>query len=277
VDEKVEIRNLSTGFRRKKGGPRILHQGLNLVLNRGEVVCILGPNGAGKSTLLRTMLGFEKALGGKILFSDQPLDELSVKELSRKVSVVLTDKIDDFYLTVFEVALTGRYPYGSFSGKPTREDISLVTDTFQKVGVLQLAGQVFYKLSDGEKQKVMIARAIVQDTPFIFLDEPVAYVDPPGKIAIMHLLKDLSVELNKGILVATHDLESALNYSDELWLLGTDRKWRKGKAAELVESGLINEFFDREAISFNKKNHRFEWKEMRKRENPALKGGETDG
>lgn len=261
MKETVEIKNLTTGFRLKKDDAKILHEGLRLELKNSELVCILGPNGAGKSTLLKTMLGFEKAISGSVFFMGQPLDILPVKELSRMVSVVLTDKIDDFYLTAFEVALTGRYPHASFTGKPNEKDISMVNDAFQKVGVLHLSGQSFYKLSDGEKQKVMIARAIVQDTPFIFLDEPVAYVDPPGKIAIMYLLKKLSLQMNKGILVATHDLESALNYADELWLLGTGGKWKTGKPEELVEAGFINEFFDSGEVRFNRKNHRFEWKE----------------
>ena len=273
MKETVEIKNLTTGFRLKKDDAKILHEGLRLELKNSELVCILGPNGAGKSTLLKTMLGFEKAISGSVFFMGQPLDILPVKELSRMVSVVLTDKIDDFYLTAFEVALTGRYPHASFTGKPNEKDISMVNDAFQKVGVLHLSGQSFYKLSDGEKQKVMIARAIVQDTPFIFLDEPVAYVDPPGKIAIMYLLKKLSLQMNKGILVATHDLESALNYADELWLLGTGGKWKTGKPEELVEAGFINEFFDSGEVRFNRKNHRFEWEDPIP---PTLKGGETN-
>ncbi len=257
---KVEIRNLNTGFRLKHGKQRVLHRELHLEMKRGEVVCILGPNGAGKSTLLRTLLGFEKALHGEIFYMGKPLNKLSVKELSRIVSVVLTEKIDDFYLTAFEITLTGRYPYGSLTGKPSEEDIVMVNNAFQKVGIRHLSGKVFYKLSDGEQQKVMIARAIVQDTPFIFLDEPVAYVDAPGKIAIMHLLVDLAKEMNKGVLMATHDLESALNYADSLWLLGNNGKWKTGKPTRLVEGGFINEYFDQEEVTFNKKTHLFEWR-----------------
>jgi len=259
LTETVKIQDLTTGFHLKRGATKLLHQGLNLQLVRGKTVCILGPNGAGKSTLLKTLLGFEKALDGNILYNDIPLDKLSIRELSFLVSVVLTEKTEDFYLTAFEVALTGRYPHTSFTGKPKEKDISMVNEAFRQVGVMQLAGQQFYKLSDGEKQKVMIARAIVQETPFIFLDEPVAYIDPPGKIAIMHLLKELSLQMNKGILIATHDLESALNYADDLWLLGNNGKWETGKPGDLVNKGSINEFFDLEDISFNKKNHRFEW------------------
>ena len=258
MKETVEIKNLVTGFRRGKHKPVILHKELNAALETGKMVCVLGPNGAGKSTLLKTMLGLEKPLSGGICFNGRPLDGLSVGELSRIVAVVLTDKLDDFYLTVYEVAMTGRLPHISFSGKPTAKDISVVDETLKNMGVYPLAGQPFYRLSDGEKQKVMIARAIVQETPFIFLDEPVAYVDPPGKISIMYLLKQLSLQMNKGLLVATHDLESALHYADELWLLGYHGKWKKGKPAKLVETGAINEFFDREQVAFNKNNHRFE-------------------
>ena len=257
--EQIQITDLSTGFHLKKGVTKILHNDLNFSLQRGEVVCILGPNGAGKSTLLKTLLGFEKALLGDVYFGSQSLDELTIKEISRIVSVVLTEKIDDYYLTAYEIVTTGRYPYGSFLGKITENDIAIIDHAFEKVGISWLAQQNFYTLSDGEKQKVMIARAIAQDTPFIFLDEPVAYIDSPSKIGIMQLLKYLSKELDKGILMATHDLDSALHYSDRLWLLGKDKKWTEGKPDELVSTGVINDYFDQDNVTFNAERERFEW------------------
>ena len=258
IDE-IKIKELSTGFRLKGKAAKVLHENLNISLSKGEIVCILGPNGAGKSTLLKTIPGFSRPLSGEIYIGDHSLDKLSIKEISKIVSVVLTEKIDDLYLTAYEIVMTGRYPYGTFTGKLTDKDVALINQAFQQVGITWLANQNFYKLSDGEKQKVMIARAIAQDTPFIFLDEPVAYIDSPSKIGIMQLLKHLSKSLHKGILMATHDLDAALLYADHLWLLGRNGEWTEGKPDQLVEEGIINDFFDQDNITFNKDIQRFEW------------------
>lgn len=259
MTEEFNIRNLSTGFKQRKSDPKILHKELNFDLKPGDLICILGPNGAGKSTLLRTLTCFHKAIEGEMSFGDQPISKLSIKEMSKIVSVVLTEKIDDFYLTAYEVAMTGRYPYGSLTGKLTEKDTTIIHQAFEKVGVGWLAHHNFYKLSDGEKQKVMIVRAIAQNTPYIFLDEPVAYIDSPSKIGIMQLLKQLSTEMNKGILMATHDLDSALHYASQIWLLGKNGKWQTGHPEDLIANGTINEFFDQENVAFNRANQRFEW------------------
>jgi iron complex transport system ATP-binding protein len=259
VIEKVLIKDLATGFYQKGGRSQVLHESLNFVLPPGQMVCILGPNGAGKSTLLRTMLGFRKALAGEVYLGSQTLGALSIKEVSKIVSVVLTEKIDDLYLTAFEIVTTARYPYGTFSGKLSELDKQVIDQAFEKVGIGWLAHHNFHRLSDGEKQKVMIARAIAQDTPFIFLDEPVAFVDSPSKIGIMQLLKELVEDLNKGILMATHDLDSALRYADKLLLLGKNKNWKEGLPDDLIKSGAINEFFDQDQVTFNPENQKFEW------------------
>ena len=256
---KMKIESLSTGFLLKKGERKVLHQKLDLELSAGELVCILGPNGAGKSTLLKTLLGFDLPLEGKVFFNDKELRQISVREMAQIVAVVLTDKIDDIYLTAHEIISTGRYPYGGFTGKLSAEDISQIERAENQVGISHLTGNVFSKLSDGEKQKVMIARAIAQDTPFIFLDEPVAFIDAPSKIGLMQLLYRLVSDMGKGILMATHDLDSALNYSDRIWLLGKNGEWDEGKPDILQISGKINHFFDSENVSYNIENKRFNW------------------
>jgi len=257
----IDISGLSTGYHLKKGDVKIMHRNLNLSLDQGELICILGPNGAGKSTLLKTMTGFIKPLEGEIQIGGRPLKVTAVRELSRRISVVLTEKIDDIYLTAYEIVMTGRYPYGSFTGRLTGEDKQMIGRAFQQVGTGHLANRTFYSLSDGEKQRVMIARTVVQETPFIFLDEPVAYIDAPGKIGIMQLLKDLSASHGKGILIATHDIDAALHYADRLWLLGTQGKWKTGIPDDLVADGSINSFFDSGQVIFNKRNRQFEWRE----------------
>lgn len=256
----IQIRNLSTGFKLPYGKVKQLQRGLNLELLQGELICVLGPNGSGKSTLLKTLLGFLKPLEGDVLIDNKPTSEISIRNFAKLVSVVLTDKIDDFYLSAFEIALTGRYPHGSFSSRISKEDKEIVVATFDQLGIGNLLESVFSKLSDGEKQKVMIARAIVQDTPFIFMDEPVAFIDSPGKVGIMHIVKKLTKEFNKGVLMATHDIEAAIDYADQLWLLGKNGDFEKGLPQELIDSGSLNRFFDQQNIIFNKKTKRFSWK-----------------
>jgi len=254
----LSIKNLETGFILSKGKKHVLHQSLNFELAEGRFICILGPNGTGKSTFIRTLLGFQKALSGDVYYENISLHELAVKELAKKVAVVLTDKIDESFLTVYEIVSTGRYPYTGFSGRLTAEDHSFVSDALNLVGMQKFSHRNFQQLSDGERQKVLIARAVAQQTPIIMLDEPVAYIDAPGKVEIMELLKYLSHVHQKGIIAATHDLEAALRFSDQLWLLGREGSVASGNPAALLEKGSINSFFDKDGIILNKEKIIFE-------------------
>lgn len=256
----LKIENLVTGYRQGKRNEIILHRSLNLELFPGELICMLGPNGAGKSTLLRTIIGFEKSFCGKIYFSGVQSDHINIKEIARLVSVVLTDKIDDAYLSAYEVISSGRYPYGNFLGQLTVQDKIIVEVAIKLIGVEKYTKNYFHQLSDGEKQKVMIARAIAQDTPLIFLDEPIAYVDSPSKVAIMNIIRTLSTKHKKGVLLATHDLDAALKFADRIWLIGKNGMNVLDKPQNLVDKGKINLFFDQDDVVFNKKNLRFESK-----------------
>jgi iron complex transport system ATP-binding protein len=254
----LKTEKLETGFRLRKGKVISLHSDLNFEIQEGQFISVLGPNGAGKSTLLKTVLGYQKALGGKVFYGADPLESLTVKELSAKVAVVLTDKPDETFLTVYDIVATGRYPYTGITGRLTSKDIKAVNEALAMVGMETFATRYFSKLSDGEKQKVMIARAVAQQTPLIILDEPVAYVDAPSKIEIMELLQTLSHEHGKGILMATHDLEAAVRFSDRLWLLGNQGEKAEGAPAELLKNGTINKFFDKKGIVLNKEKMIFE-------------------
>ncbi len=221
------------------------------MLQSGELVCLLGANGVGKSTLLRIIAGLQKPLSGEVRYDGFSLNELSVKELSKKVAVVLTDKIDDLFLRVYEVIAMGRYPYTSFSGKLKTSDYQRIQSALQEVGIGNIAQKVFYKLSDGEKQKVLIVRALVQDTPFIFFDEPAAFIDAPGKIALMELLLNIAHRQQKGILLTTHDIDLALRYAEKLWLMGKAMPLIQGIPEDLVLQQQINKYFNRPGIVFN--------------------------
>ncbi len=257
----LRIENLRTGYNLSRSKIVSLHNNMNITINEGELIAMLGPNGAGKSTLLKSLTAIIPILSGNIYYGSKNLNKLSRKEVAKLVAVVLTDKIADRYLTAYDIVGTGRYPYGSFAGKLTSLDKEKICNAFIVVGAEELTNRVYYSLSDGEKQKIMLARAIAQDTPLILLDEPTAYIDSPGKVIIMNLLNDLVVKHKKTILLTTHDTELALNYATKLWLLGKENYFEEGNPDDMINSGLINKLFDREGVVFNKSNKRFEIKD----------------
>ena len=254
----ITIVNLETGYRLSSRKKVLLHRDLNCTIKSGELIALLGPNGAGKSTLLKTLTGMQLPLNGDIYYQSRNLNNMSNREVASNVALVLTDKIEDRFLTAIDIVGTGRYPYGSFMGKLSDEDREIIQNSLKLVDATSLSNRYFYSLSDGEKQKIMLARAIAQDTPLIFLDEPTAFIDSPGKVQIMNLLKKLVMDHNKSILLTTHDTELALNNASKLWLLGTGNLFIEGNPDELVENGKINELFDKKGVVFNKLTRRFE-------------------
>lgn len=257
MKKKLIINNLTTGYRLGNKADVVLQQGMNASLETGQLICVLGPNGAGKSTLLRTLAGFQKALKGDILFDGISLKTLDLKRLSRLVSVVLTDRFSDLYLTAFDVVRMGRFPYASFFGRMGAKDLSLIDQIMEKLGVTVLKEKLFYNLSDGERQKVLIARALVQDTPFLLLDEPVAFIDSPGRIEIMELLSELAHQQGKAILMTTHDMETGLRYADTLWLMHRQKPLLAGVPEDLVLQGKVGEYFRRPGLRFDREKGLF--------------------
>ena len=255
--KELRIEKLTNGFLIGGNKALVLQQNISASLRPGALVCLLGPNGAGKSTLIRTLSGFQPSLSGKIFFSGRELDTLSLKARSRELAVVLTGRITDPFLTAFEVVSMGRFPYASFFGRLKKSDEEMILETLEMLGILPLKDKVFQQLSDGEKQKMLLARALVQDTPFLFLDEPVAYIDSPGKIEIMEWLSHIAHEQNKGILITTHDIELALDYADRLWLMNRAQPFHAGLPEDLVLKGTINKYFDRDRVVFDKYRGRF--------------------
>ncbi len=258
ADNILMFKNLSTGYNLSGSKKLYLHKGLNCTVGRGELITLIGPNGAGKSTLLKTLTGMIQALSGDVYYNESNLANISKKEIAKKVAVVLTDKIEDRYLNVFDIVGTGRYPYGSFLGNLTKADKDIIVSALKTVGAYDLVTRYFYSLSDGEKQKVLLARAIAQDTPLILLDEPTAFIDSPGKVIIMNLLNELVVNHHKTILLTTHDTELALRYATKLWLLGKENYFEEGMPEVMAESGQINQLLDREGVMFNRVTKRFE-------------------
>lgn len=229
----VECRDLSIGHR--DGRPLFRH--LDLVLPKGEVTSLLGVNGSGKSTLIKTICGFIPPVGGEISIAGRRSCEYSREEMARTVGVVLTERGAEGGLTVYETVSLGRYPYTDFLGRMKAEDIAAVEQALEEVGIADKRDCHLSRMSDGERQKVMIAKAIAQNCPIVVLDEPTAFLDVAARIRTMELLRKISREGDRAILVSTHDLDLALRMSDNLWIMSPDTGVIQGPVAEVVERG----------------------------------------
>ena len=250
-EETIRIHNLSIGYRAKHSVHTVA-EGISNSIHSGELTCLLGENGAGKSTLLRTLSGFLPPLAGEISVLGRPLGAYREKELATVIGVVLTEKNNLQNMTVAELVGMGRSPYTGFWGRLSAEDKAQVEAALALVGIPSLADRLVQTLSDGERQKVMIAKALAQETPIIFLDEPTAFLDYPSKVEILHLLHRLSREMHKTIFLSTHDLELALQIADQLWLMARGRGVTVGTPEDLALDGTLDTFFQRKGVAFEK-------------------------
>lgn len=224
---------------------------INATLMEGELTCLIGPNGIGKSTLLRTLSAFQPALSGSITIDGKQLETLSDKEVSRHIGVVLTSKPDVQNITVTELVGLGRSPYTGFWGTLNENDREIVDESIAKTGIAHLSERMIQTLSDGERQKVMIAKALAQQTPVIYLDEPTAFLDYPSKVDMLLLLRQLAHETGKTIFLSTHDLELALQLADRLWLLSAATQLEVGTPEELAATGSLTRFIEGKGIHFH--------------------------
>lgn len=216
---------------------------INVTLNEGDIIALIGPNGAGKSTLFKTFSTHIKPLGGKIELFGKDINLYSNNERAKMLGIVLTERPDDMFLKVYDVVAAGRYPYTGMFGKLSENDEKEIKASLELVGVNNLIDRVFNTLSDGEKQKVMIAKAIAQNTPIIMLDEPTAFLDYPSKIELFSLLKKLAKEQKKAILFSSHDLELLLRYTDNIWIIAKNLPFASGQSSELLKNGIIQKYF----------------------------------
>lgn len=246
----IELNNLSIGYK-SKNNRKIVASGINNRIYSGELTCLLGTNGIGKSTLLRTLSAFQPALSGEIQLMGKTLQSYSDKDLSTVISVVLTEKCDIRNMTVRELVGMGRSPYTGFWGKLRKEDQIIVAEAIRLVNIQDLAERMLHTLSDGERQKAMIAKALAQQTPVIYLDEPTAFLDFPSKVEIMQLLHNLTRETNKTIFLSTHDLELALQIADKIWLMERSNGIVSGTPEDLALNGHLSCFFQRKGIVFD--------------------------
>ena len=253
----LSARNLTIGYKNGKREPRIVSEALNLDLWPGQLVCLLGPNGAGKSTLMRTLSGLQPALSGEIIIDNESLVNLKPVDLAQKLSLVLTERIEAGNLTVRELVALGRTPYTGWLGTLSEIDKEKIDWSMGATDTKRYAGRRMNELSDGERQKVMLARALAQDTKLILLDEPTAHLDLPNRVEMMRLLHNLARQTNKAILLSTHELDLALQAADKLWLMHPDGKLVSGVPEDLVLNGSFEAAFIKNGFHFDRNTGTF--------------------
>ena len=244
------LHNLTTGYHLHRRD-KLLSRNLSADLKCGMLTCLLGTNGVGKSTLLRTLAGFQPAMNGEVELFGKPLKEYSPYELARKVGVVLTEKLPIANLKAHELVAMGRLPYTGFWGGLNEDDLRIADKALDMVGMTAFANRRLSTLSDGELQKLMIAKALAQETPVILLDEPVAFLDFPSKVEILGLLRKLAREEQKAVLLSIHDLELALQTADYLWIMEADGKLVQGEPHEMAKQGNLDFFFSTSGLTFS--------------------------
>jgi iron complex transport system ATP-binding protein len=243
----LELSGLSVGY----AGNRVVAAGINLSLDAGELVCLLGPNGAGKSTLLRTIAAMQKPLEGEVRLNGRNLRTFSKIDLARQLSVVLTERVTVGLLTGYEIVSLGRSPHTKWSGSLSEQDHSIVEESIHAVGAEALAHRYVSELSDGERQKIMLARALAQDPQLMVLDEITAFLDLPRRVEIMGILRQLAHQRGRAVLLSTHDLELALSTADRIWLMPQGGSLAAGTPEDLVLCGVFAAAFASEGVHFD--------------------------
>jgi iron complex transport system ATP-binding protein len=251
----LEASKMSIGYSNKKENI-LISSGINLTLERGKLISLIGANGIGKSTLLRTLTGIQKTLSGTVLLDGQNIHKLDSLSVARNLSVVLTEKLPPSNLTVFELIALGRQPYTNWIGKLTKLDVAKVNEAMELTQISDLATKKHYEISDGQLQKALVARALAQDTALIILDEPTTHLDLLHKVALFKLLKKLTQETQKCILISTHDIDMAIQLSDEMIIM-TPETVVQDEPCNFISKGNFNTLFKDEHIIFDSQKGRF--------------------
>ena len=240
-EETIRLAGLAIGYTAKHS-VKVVAENISDTICSGEMTCLIGENGAGKSTLLRTLSGFLPPLSGEIDILGKPLRSYREIELAKVIGVVLTEKSNLQNMTVEELVGMGRSPYTGFWGRLRAADHDKVSEAIELVGISELRDRLVQTLSDGERQKVMISKALAQETPIIFLDEPTAFLDYPSKVEVLNLLHRLTREADKTIFLSTHDLELALRVADKVWLMTKQGNVRTGLPEDLIVDSTTGRF-----------------------------------
>lgn len=253
----LKASRLSIGYKKGTKEEKVLAGPLELEILSGELICLLGPNGAGKSTLIRTLAGLQPLLSGTVETGGKNMLQLKPPERAKLLSMVLTGRVPSGNLTVYSIIALGRFPYTNWLGTLQQKDREIVEWAMHITDTTSFANRKLIELSDGESQKVMLARALAQDTPVIILDEPTAHLDLPNRISLMRLLHQLAKATGKGILLSTHDLDLALQSADQVWLMRNDGVFTKGAPEDIVLNGTFEAAFHKEGFTFDKNSGTF--------------------
>lgn len=251
-------KNLNIGYHTKKGNT-LIAENLNLDFHEGKLITLIGANGIGKSTLLRTLTGIQKPLAGEVLLNEKSITTYPLHELAQNLSVVLTEKLPPSNLTVYELVSLGRQPYTNWVGRLAPDDIDKIINAIELTHIAEIGHKKHHEISDGQLQKVLVARALAQDTPLIILDEPTTHLDLHHKVSLFKLLKRLSKEMGKCILFSTHDIDLAIQLSDEMIVM-TKSDIVQDDPCKLIESGIFNTLFDDKDIFFDTNKGKFIFK-----------------
>ena len=254
----LHTENLSIGYVSKKK-QNVIASNINLSFGKAKLISLVGANGIGKSTLLRTITRIQTPISGKILINEKNISDYSPIEMAQQLSVVLTEKLPPSNLTVFELVALGRQPYTNWIGTMSEHDIFKINNALELSQIQHLSNKKHYELSDGQLQKVLVARAFAQDTPLIILDEPTTHLDLLNKVSLFKLLKKMSVESEKCILFSTHDIDLAIQLSDEMVVM-TPGKTYQDTPENLITNGNFDKLFNDENIAFDASKSKFVFK-----------------
>ena len=251
----LKTTNLSIGYKIKKK-QQVIASAINIELEKSKLVGLLGKNGIGKSTLLRTLSKVQSQLSGEIILDGNNLDQITAQALSQQISLVLTERIPESNLTVYELIALGRQPYTNWIGTLTEMDREHIDFAIKNTNIESLITKKCDELSDGQLQKVMIARALAQNTEIIILDEPTAHLDIHHKIEVFNLLKNLVKKFNKTVIISTHEVQLALQLSDELWLMN-ESSFISGETQHLLTTDKLSSLFNSQLVKFDSKSKQF--------------------
>lgn len=251
----LQASKISIGYTSKKV-KNIIASNIDLSLKKGKLIALIGANGIGKSTLLRTITGIQKPLSGTVLLNEKNIHEWDALTLAQNLSVVLTEKLPPSNLTVWELIALGRQPYTNWIGTLTDNDIAKINEAIELTQIGHLTSKRHYEISDGQLQIVLIARALAQDTPLIILDEPTTHLDLLHKVVLFKLLKKLTQETGKCILFSTHDIDMAIQLSDEMIIM-TPETTIQDQPCNLILKGSFNTLFKDEHIVFDSEKGKF--------------------
>lgn len=250
----LQLTDLRVGYRSGRRWPgrepdHVVVSGINVTAEPGTLTCAIGPNGAGKSTLLRSVVGLQPILSGRALLDGRDLANLTLRERARRTAVVLTDRVDAGLLKGIEVVELGRHPHATISARLTAAERDLVRWALERLHATELAGQRFAELSDGQRQRILLARALVQEPRLLVLDEPSAFLDVGARVDLIQLLKLVAVERSMTVLISTHEVELALRMSDSVWLIH-DGRLQQGSPDQLIADGAIGRVFNTNRTEF---------------------------